>query len=163
MKTYVVGTHYEYPQHVFMEKYENLSLNYHQIPTVSVSLIKNVWKVRNGIKCLERVQLFCRDCWPFSGTFISQADLSCLVTKPTKWHVRPEKTGISLSTRPVWSEFWLSAWRVFGSIATHWAHSENTDQTGQMSRLIWVFAGGTVIWLFCHEAAHLWKNHTQNV
>ena len=29
--------------------------------------------------------------------------LSCLITKPTKWHVRPAKTQISLGIRPVWS------------------------------------------------------------
>ena len=33
------------------------------------------------------------------------------------------------------------------SLATHWAHSEDSDQTGQMPRLIWVFAGRTVILL----------------
>ena len=37
----------------------------------------------------------------------------------------------------------LSAWRKLGSLATHWAHSEYSDQTGWMSRLIWVFAGRT--------------------
>ena len=31
--------------------------------------------------------------------------LSRLMTKPTKWHVRPAKTQISLGIRPVWSEF----------------------------------------------------------
>ena len=63
------------------------------------------------------------------------------MTKPTKWHVRPVKTQISLGIRPVWSESSLSAWRKFGSLATHWAHSEDTDQTGRMPRLVWVFAG----------------------
>ena len=38
----------------------------------------------------------------------------------------------------------LSAWRKLGSLATHWAHSEDTDQTGRMPRLIRVFAGRTV-------------------
>ena len=37
----------------------------------------------------------------------------------------------------------LSAWRKLGPLATHWAHSEDTDQTGRMPRLIWVFAGRT--------------------
>ena len=32
----------------------------------------------------------------------------------------------------------LTAWRNLGSLATHWAHSEDSDQ-----RLIWVFAGRT--------------------
>ena len=31
------------------------------------------------------------------------AHLSCLMTKPTKWHVHPAKTQISLGIRPVWS------------------------------------------------------------
>ena len=38
-------------------------------------------------------------------------------------------------------------WRSIGSLATHWAHSEDSDQTGRMPRLIWVFAGRTVILL----------------
>ena len=44
--------------------------------------------------------------------------LSHLMTKPTKWHVRPAKTQISLGIRPVWSESSLSAWRKLGSLAT---------------------------------------------
>ena len=52
--------------------------------------------------------------------------------KPTKWHVRPAKTQISLGSHPVWSEFLLSAWRKLGSLASHWAHSEDSDQTGRM-------------------------------
>ena len=39
----------------------------------------------------------------------------------------------------------LSTWRKLGSLATHWADSEASDQTGWMPRLIWVFAGRT-----CH-------------
>ena len=73
--------------------------------------------------------------------------MSCLMTKPTKWHERPAKTQISLRIRPVWSESLLSAWRKLGSLATHWAHSEDSDQTGQMPRLIIVFAGCLVILL----------------
>ena len=51
----------------------------------------------------------------------------------------------------------LSAWRKLGSLATHWAHSEDSDQTGRMHRLIWVFAwrtchyvGFVVWWLICN-------------
>ena len=69
------------------------------------------------------------------------------MTKPTKWHVRPAKTQINLDIRPVWSESSLSAWRNLGSLATHWAHSEDSDQTGRMPRLIWVFAVRTLILL----------------
>ena len=75
---------------------------------------------------------------------------------PTKWHVRPAKTQISLGIRPVWSESSLCAqWVAKGPRFLH-ADSEDTDQTGRMPRLItdqtgrmprliWVFAGRT-----CH-------------
>ena len=55
------------------------------------------------------------------------------MSKPTKWHVRPAKTQISLGILPVGSEYSLSAWRRLGSLATHWAHSEDSDQTGRLS------------------------------
>ena len=45
--------------------------------------------------------------------------VSHLMTKPTKWHVRPMKTQISLGIGPVWSESSLSAWRKLRSLATH--------------------------------------------
>ena len=51
--------------------------------------------------------------------------MSRLVTKQTKWHVRPAKTQISLGIRPVWSESSMAAWRKIGSLASHWAHSED--------------------------------------
>ena len=64
--------------------------------------------------------------------------------KTNKAAVHPTKTQISLGICPVWSVSLLSAWRKLGSLATHWAHGEDSDQTGWMSRLIWVFAGLTV-------------------
>ena len=45
----------------------------------------------------------------------------------------------------VWPEASLSTWRKLGSLATHWVHSKDSDQTGQMPRLIWFFAGRRVI------------------
>ena len=56
--------------------------------------------------------------------------------KQTKWQVRPAKTQISLGICPVWSESFLSAWRKLGSLATHWVHSEDSDQTGRLPSLI---------------------------
>ena len=41
----------------------------------------------------------------------------------------------------------MHIWRKLGSLATHWAHSEDSGQTGRMPRLIWVFDGRTVILL----------------
>ena len=63
--------------------------------------------------------------------------------KTNKMAVCPAKTQISLGIRPVWSESLLSAWRKLGSLAIHWTHSEGSEQTGRMPRLIWVFVGRT--------------------
>ena len=94
----------------------------------------------------------------FFGLNCERTDnLSHDMTKPTKW-VHPAKTQVSLGIRPVWSESSLSVWRKFGSIATHWAHSQDSDQTGRMPMLIWVFAGRTLILLvlsFC--GSNLWN------
>ena len=77
---------------------------------------------------------------------VFQIILSRDMTKPTKL-VCPAKTRLSLGIRPVWSESSLSAWRNLWSLATHWVHREDSDQIGQMPRLIWVFAGCTLILL----------------
>ena len=60
--------------------------------------------------------------------------------------VRPAKTQISLSTHPVWSESLLSAQWVGKDPSFLHADSEDSDQTGRMPRLIWVFA-----WRTCHH------------
>ena len=58
--------------------------------------------------------------------------------------VRPAKTQISLGIRPVWSESSLCAqWVAKGPSFLH-VDSEDSDQTGRMPRLIWVFAGRTL-------------------
>ena len=80
---------------------------------------------------LERIYCYCFDS---ENSHI----LNRSMTKPTKWHVRPAKTLISLGIRPVWSESSLSAWRHLGSfivIATNWMHSEGSDQSGWKPRL----------------------------
>ena len=76
-----------------------------------------------------------------------QGHLSQCTTKPTKCHVRPAKTRISLGICPVWSESLLSARRNIRSLATHWVHSEVADQTGWLPRLIWVYLCAQVVLL----------------
>ena len=71
--------------------------------------------------------------------------VSRVTTKPTIWDVRPAKIPISLGILPVWSESSLSPWRNIKSLATHWAHSEDSDQTGHPPSLIRVFAGRTLV------------------
>ena len=39
------------------------------------------------------------------STFLDKDKMSRLMTKPTKWHVRPAKAQISLGINPVWSVF----------------------------------------------------------
>ena len=59
-------------------------------------------------------------------------------------NVRPAKPQISLGIRPVWSESSLCAqWIVKGPRFLH-ADSKDSDQTGWMPRLNWVFAGCTL-------------------
>ena len=81
--------------------------------------------------------------------------MSHLMKKTTKWHVRPAKTQISLGIRPVWSEFSLSAWRKLGSLATHWADSNDSDQTGRMPRLTCLRWAHSHFVGFCHEVAQM--------
>ena len=57
--------------------------------------------------------------------------------------VHPVKTQISLGICPVWSESSPTTWRNLGSLVTHWAYSKDSDQTGWVPRLIWVFSGHT--------------------
>ena len=68
------------------------------------------------------------------------------MTKPTKWE-RPMKTQVSLGICPIWSESSLYAQWVAKDTRFLHADSEDSDQTGQIPRLIWVFAGRTLILL----------------
>ena len=85
--------------------------------------------------------------------------------KTNEMSVPPAKTQISLGIRPVWSESLLSAWRKLGSLATHLVHSEDSDQTGWMPRLIWVFAGRTVtlLVLSCRSSHALSNDNKRHV
>ena len=77
--------------------------------------------------------------------------------------MRPAKTQISLGIRPVWSESSLSTWRKLGSLATHWAHSEDSDQTGWMPRLIWVFDGRTLTLLVLSRGSSFYRKKSLGV
>ena len=67
--------------------------------------------------------------------------------KTNKMTVCPAKTQTSLGIRPVWSESLQCAQWVAKDPSFLHADSQDSDQTGQMPRLIWVFAGRTVILL----------------
>ena len=63
----------------------------------------------------------------------------------------PAKTQIGLGIRPVWSESSLSAWRKFGSLASHWAHSEDSDQSGWCPGWSESSLGTQSFCWFCHR------------
>ena len=65
--------------------------------------------------------------------------------KTNKMTVRPAKTQISLGICLVWSESLLCTQWVAKDPSFLHADREDSDQTGRMSRLIWVFHGRT-----CH-------------
>ena len=76
--------------------------------------------------------------------------LKSYLKTPTKWVCAQRRF------RSVWSESSMSARRKLWSWATHLAYSENSDQTGWMPRLTWVFAGGTVTLLvLSYRGSHL--------
>ena len=82
--------------------------------------------------------------------------------KTNKMTVRPAQTRISLGTHPVWSESLLCAQWVAKDPSFLQADSEDSYQTGQMPRLIWVFAershfvGFVTRWLKCLYGSQ-WK------
>ena len=70
---------------------------------------------------------------------------------PTRLHVRPAKTQISMRFHVVWSESSLAAWRRFGSLANNKVPFEDTEQTARMRKLICILTGRT-----CNLAEMLW-------
>ena len=75
--------------------------------------------------------------------------MGCYVNIEVKHEPRHDTTNkmsvrtVKTKDQPGHPESALSAWRNLGSLAIHWVHSEDPDQTGWMPRLIWVFAGRT--------------------
>ena len=91
-------------------------------------------------------------------------NLSRLVIKPTKWHVCLAKIQISLGIRPVWSESLLSAWRKLGSLATHWAHSEDWSDWAHAQADLSLRWAQSFCWLEAHLEIHnnIWACARQN-
>ena len=68
--------------------------------------------------------------------------------------------------RSAWSESSLSAWRKLGSLAIHWVHREDSDQTGRYGS---ISTSQQQLWEECMESLgifinvkSLWSNHTKN-
>ena len=76
--------------------------------------------------------------WPWHIALLHSNLTILLIIRAATW--QNQQNGI----RPVWSVSSLPAWRKLGSLATHSVNSEDSDQTGWMPRLIWVFTGHTL-------------------
>ena len=85
------GDSNEYPRHLFYGELQKMPLNYPQIPSLSV-LLSSVVLATSLLSLLSLLHL------------------SRLMTKLTKWHVRPAKTQISLGMRPVLAVRMKKAW-----------------------------------------------------
>ena len=117
-------------------------IQWSNIPTCNCPIYLYMW-----MKILDTLILIIVYLYDLSVIFLTKTFYEPRDDKTSTVSVHPAKTQISLGIRPVWSVSSLSAWRKLGSLATHWAHSEDSDQTGRMPRLIWVFAGRTLILL----------------
>ena len=81
-------------------------------------------------------------CQHLAGQNKTNTKMSRDMTKPTMWLCAKRRLRPALASASS-----LSACRKLGSLATHWMHSEDSDLTGRMPRLIWVFSGRTLILL----------------
>ena len=88
------------------------------------------------------------------------------MTKPTKWHVRPAKTRISLGIHPVWSESLLWAQWVAKDPSYLYADSKDwSDGVDAQADLSLHWAHKPLCW-FCHEAAQMlvwWQQFRRQV
>ena len=130
------------PTAVCPRTYCTWSINFKLLWGLLRNLIKLQESTQHLIKRLKFVNLVWSGKMVFAWPMLYKT-FEPLHDKTNKVSVHQAKTQISLGICPVWSESSLSAWRKLGPLATHWAHSEDSDQTGWMPRLIWVFAGCT--------------------
>ena len=86
--------------------------------------------------------------------FTAAADqyMSRRMTIPTKWHLHPAKTQISLGICPVWSESSLSAWRKLGPLSYSLSAQQRLWSDWADLSLCWTCM--PFCW-YCHEAAHM--------
>ena len=84
------------------------------------------------------IQVFCLPSDP-----IYHCTLSCILCFKELKKYCLNQVSHAMTKPTKWSESSLSEWRKLGSLDTYWAHSKDSD----WPRLIWVFAGCTVVLL----------------
>ena len=72
----------------------------------------------------------------------------CHATAHFVINMSPDMTKWVCAQRRLRSASWLSAWRKLGSLATHWAHSEDSGQTRRLYRFI--------CWIMTIRLSNLW-------
>ena len=95
------------------------------------------------------------------GTHWNRLPITCEPRhdKTNKVTVRPAKTQISLGIRPVWSASSLSAWRKLGSLATHWAHSQDwSDWADAQADLNIHWAHSHIVGFVVRRLMCAWRN-----
>ena len=84
--------------------------------------------------------------------------MSRLMTKPTMWLCAQRRLR-SASAYAQSDQSSLSAWRKLASLATHWAHSEDSDRLGRCPGWSKSSLGTHSLCWFCHEVAHIFSVH----
>ena len=106
--------------------------------------------------CVDSIWLLCNVCKQNTSQYWNELRHD----KTNKMTVHPAKTQISLGIRPVWSESSLCAQWVAKDLSFLHADSKDSDQTGWMPRLIWVFPGSILILLVLScRGSNLVLNH----
>ena len=123
------------------------NVNYHQLPTLSDPLLLALGKHwSNKLQNFHAVLSFVShrfDKWNWD-TFARHFGSSYTWAATWQNQQNGKCTQRRLTLIRVFAVRMKKAWVL---LATHWVHSDNSDQTMWMPRLIWVFAGHTLILL----------------
>ena len=133
-----------------MENWWKLSFNYHQIPTLSVPLQKAPWIPLFLHPPMGEISMFLK---------LAQIEMSRGMIKPTKCHMSPAKTQISLG----FPQSDQSLHCLHEEAFHPWLSLEctaKTGQTGWIVRLIRFFAGR--VW-FCWALAQIMTKPTKGL
>ena len=99
---------------------------------------------------------------PYTSIHVKSLRFEPQHDKTNKMTVHPVTTPISLDIHPVWSESSLCAQWVAKDPSFLHADSEDSNQTGQMPRLICLLDAHSSCW-FCHVVAHIFYSDSFTV
>ena len=134
--------HWSFPDHLSCLYHTGLFLTIFPVYITLVHCLEKKNVVEKGNKSCSQSTL------TFTGKYLRgcQYHLSRDMTKPTKWVWPSEDSDQPRHPPSLIRVFACAQWVAKGPMFLH-ADSEGSDQTGQMPKLIWVFAGRTLILL----------------